>query len=102
MRSNPAMFAAAETTGLLATGIDAFFYAALENFDNWCYYYDDIQYILRNDALRKFVAFDDRSLAEFFLSTKISWDENDEDFWLRCYDLAVQKLNQRKTRGYAY
>lgn len=101
MRSNPAMLAAAGETGLLADGIDRLFYAALSDFDNWCYYASDIKYILENDELRRYVSFQDRCFAESFFSGGSVLKE-DEDLWSKYYDVVEQRLNQRKTRGFAY
>ena len=68
MRTNSAMFAAAENTGLLSAGMDAFFYAALDNAGSWSGYADDIRYVLGNDALCKYVSFSGRYIAECLLA----------------------------------
>lgn len=103
MRINPAMFAAAEKTGLLAEGMDAFFYAALDNAGSWCGYADDIRYVLENDALSKYVSFSDRYNAECLLAGgDMLCDDENEDIWFRVAGAAQKKLDSRKTRGYAY
>lgn len=103
MRTNPAMFAAAERTGLFAEGIDAFCYAALDNAGSWAYYAADIEYLLNSDELRKYVSFSDRYLAECLLSGgDMLCDDENEDLW-SSYACAVSKrLDERATRGYAY
>ena len=103
MRDDPAMFAAAEKTGLLAEGIDKFFYAALDNAGSWAGYSADVQYVLINDALRKYVSFPDQYIAECLLAggEMLCEDEN-EDLWLEVARTADEKLSNRKTRGYAY
>lgn len=103
MRANPAMFAAAERTGLFAEGIDAFCYAALDNAGSWAYYAADIEYLLNSDELRKYVSFSDRYLAECLLSGgDMLCDDENEDLW-SSYACAVSKrLDERATRGYAY
>lgn len=103
MRDNPAMFAAAESTGLFAEGIDAFCYAALDNAGSWSYYAADIEYLLKNDELRKYVSFSDRYLAECLLSGgDMLREDKNEELW-DCYaHAAIKKLDERKARGYAY
>lgn len=103
MRTNSAMFAAAERTGLLAEGLDAFFYAALDNAGSWSGYADDIKYVLENDTLCKYVSFSDRYNAECLLAGgEMLCDDENEDIWLRVARAAQKKLDSRKTRGYAY
>ena len=104
MRTNPAMFAAAEKTGLLAEGIDAFCYAALDNADSWSGYAKDIKYLLGNDELRKYVSFADQYTAECLLAGgEMLCDDENEDLWLDVVRTALRKLKGRKTsRGYAY
>lgn len=103
MRTSPAMFAAAEKTGLLAEGIDAFCYAALDNAGSWSYYIEDIKYLLKRDELRKYVSFSNRYVAECFLSGgDMLCEFENEDLWLRFARAAKKKLDERKTRGYAY
>lgn len=103
VRTNPAMFAAAEKTGLLAEGIDAFFYAALDNAGSWNYYADDIEYLLKNDELRKYVSFSYRYIAECLIAGgAMLCEEDNEDLWIRDARAAENKLDERKTRGYAY
>lgn len=103
MRNDPAMFAAAEKTGLLAEGIDAFCYAALDNAGSWNYYADDVECLLKNDELRKYVSFSDRYLAEGLIAGgAMLCEEENEDLWLHYVRVARKKLDERKTRGYAY
>lgn len=103
MRVNPAMFAAAEATGLFAEGIDAFCYAALDNADSWNYYANDIEYLLKNDELRKYVSFSDRYLAECLIAGgAMLRDVDNEDLWLRYVQTVQKKLSERNRRGYAY
>ena len=103
MRTNPAMFAAAENTGLLSAGMDAFFYAALDNAGSWFGYVDDVRYVLENDALCKYVSFSDRYIAECLLAGgDMLCDYENEDIWFRVAGAAQTKLDSRKTRGYAY
>lgn len=103
MRTNSAMFAAAENTGLLSAGMDAFFYAALDNAGSWSGYADDIRYVLGNDALCKYVSFSDRYIAECLLAGgDMLCDYENEDIWFRVAGAARTKLDSRKTRGYAY
>lgn len=103
MRANPAMFAAAEKTGLIAEGIKKFFYAALDNAGSWAGYSDDVRYVLENDALRKYVSFSDRYCAERLLAGgDILCEVEHEDLWLVVARAANSKLSSRKTRGYAY
>lgn len=101
MRTDDAMFAAAEKTGLIAEGIDAIFQAALDNFDSWSYYAKDIEYILKHAGLHKYVSFSDRYYAEALLAGGELFCE-DEGLWDRCYATVQAKLSSRKTRGYAY
>ena len=103
MRTNPAMFAAAEKTGLLAEGIAAFCYAALDNADNWSGYANDINYLQENDALRKYVSFANQYTAECLLAgSDLLCDDKNEDLWNDVVRATQRKLNGRKTRGYAY
>ena len=103
MRTDPAMFAAAEVTGLLAEGIDAFCHAALDNVDNWDCYSDDIEYLLKNDELRKYVSFSDKYIAEILIAGgAMLRDVDNEDLWLRYVQAAQKKLRERARRGYAY
>lgn len=103
MRTNPAMFAAAEMTGLLAEGINAFCYAALDNAGSWSCCSEDIKYILNEDELRKYVTFSDRYMAECFLTGGAMLCEfENEDLWLRYARAARKKLDERNRRGYAY
>jgi hypothetical protein len=103
MRDNPAMFAAAERTGLLAEGIDAFCDAALDNAESWSCYADDIEYLLTNDELCKYVSFSDRYLAESFLAGgNMLREVENEDVWVRYSRAARKKLDERQTRGNAY
>lgn len=103
MRVNPAMFAAAEATGLLAEGIDDFCHAALDSAESWNYYSDDIECLLKNDELRKYVSFSDRYLAECLIAGgAMLRDVDNEDMWLRYVQAAQKKLSERARRGYAY
>lgn len=103
MRTNPAMFAAAEKTGLLAEGINAFCHAALDNAGSWLCYSEDIKYLLKNEELCKYVSFSYRYEAECFLSGgSMLCEVENEDLWLRYARAAKKKLSERKTRGYAY
>ena len=101
MRTDAAMFAAAEKTGLIAEGVDAIFQAALDNFDSWSYYAEDVEYILKHPGLHKYVSFSDRYYAETLLAGGKLFCE-DEVLWGRCYDTIRAKLSARKSRGYAY
>ena len=103
MREDPAVFAAAEKTGLLAEGINKFLYAALDNAGSWAGYSDDVHYILENEALRKYVSFSDRYCAECLLACgNIICEVEHEDLWLAMARTIKGKLSNRKTRGYAY
>ena len=104
MRTNFAMFAAAEKTGLLAEGVDAFCYAALDNADSWSGCAKDVKYLLENDELRKYVSFADQYTAESLLAGgEMLCDDENEDLWLDVARAAMRKLKGRKTnRGYAY
>lgn len=101
MRTDDAMFTAAERTGLIAEGIDAIFRAALDNCDNWAYYAKDVDFILKHTGLHKHVSFSDRCYAEALLAGGNLFCE-DEDLWLRCCSTIQKKLSARQTRGYAY
>ena len=103
MRTNSAMFAAAEKTGLLAEGIDAFCYAALDNAGSWSGYVKDVKSLLENDELRKYVSFADQYTAESLLAGgDMLCDDENEDIWFRVAGAVQKKLDGRKTRGYAY
>lgn len=103
MRGNPAMFTAAEVTGLLAEGIYAFCNAALDNAGSWSYCFDDIEYLLQNDGLRKYVSFSDRYLAECLIAGgAMLCDPGNEDLWFRYATAAQKKLNERTKSGCAY
>lgn len=103
MRTNPALFAAAEKTGLFAEGIHDLCYAALDNAGNWDYYSDNVEYLLKNDTLCKYISFSDRYLAECLIAggAMLHGVEN-EDLWLRYIRVAKKKLAERARRGYAY
>lgn len=101
LRTDAAMFAAAEKTGLIAEGIDAIFYAALDNCGSWSYLAKDIEYILKHSELNKYVSFSDRYYAEALLAGGELFCEN-EELWDRCYTTVQTKLSARTTRGYAY
>ena len=103
MRTNPALFAAAERTGLFAEGIHDFCYAALDNAGSWNYYADDIEYLLKNDELCKYISFPNRYLAECLIAGGVMLrEEENEDLWLRYVRVAQKKLDERARRGYAY
>lgn len=101
LRTDAAMFAAAEKTGLIAEGIDAIFYAALDNGGSWSYLAKDIEYILKHPELNKYVSFSDRYYAEALLAGGELYCEH-EDLWLQCYRAVQKKMSERQTRGYAY
>lgn len=101
MRTDYAMFVAAEKTGLMAEGIDAIFHAALDNCGSWSYLAKDVEHILKHSELNKHVSFSDRYYAEALLAGGELFCEH-EDLWLQCCRAVQKKLSERQTRGYAY
>ncbi len=91
--------AAAEKTGLIAEGIDAIFFDALNNCGSWSYHYDNIKYILEHEKLRKYVSFSDRYIAEKLLGSGKELCKKD-NLW-HCYIKTLrEKLRERESRGY--
>ena len=101
MRTDYAMFVAAEKTGLIAEGIDAIFHAALDNCGSWSYLAKDIEHILKHSELNKHVSYSDRYCAEALLAGGELYCEH-EDLWVQCYRTVQQKLSERQTRGFTY
>lgn len=92
-------FAAAEKTGLIAEGMDAIFFDALNNCGSWSYHHNNIKFILSHDELRKYVSFSDRYIAERLLEGGEILCEND-DLWMCYVDVVHEELRKRKLRGY--
>lgn len=93
------VFAAAEKTGLLAEGIDAIFFDALNNCGSWSYHYDNVKHILSVPELRKYVSFSDRFVAERLMAAGEMLCEND-DLWYSYSSTIHRKLMDRNSRGF--
>lgn len=92
-------FAAAEKTGLIAKGIDAIFFDALNNCGSWSYHFENVKYILETEELSKYVSFDDRYVAEHLISGgKILCE--DDALWFSYVTAIDKKLCERSSRGY--
>lgn len=101
MRNNEAMFVAAENSGLMAEAMDAYFSLALDNPDNWHYLWEDINHIVNNQHLRRFVRFEPMYIAQKLLSANDVIDDND-DLWYSYAEQLDQKMCERSLRGFSY
>ena len=101
MRKNEAMLVAAEDSGLMAEAIEAYFYQALENSDSWHYLWDDIEYILSNPRLSRYVRFQHRYVAMKLLEANSLIDDNDT-LWYPYAEKLEQKMQNRVLRGFCH
>ena len=95
----PTLYEAAEKTGLIAEGINAIFFDALNNCGSWSYHYDNIKYILEHEKLRKYVSFSDRYIAEKLLGYGEDLCKKD-NLWYSHIKELQEKLREREYRGY--
>lgn len=100
MRENEAMITAAEDSGLMAEAMEAFFYQVLDNSDSWHYMWEDVEIILANPRLSRYVRFEHKYIARKLLAANLLIDDN-EDLWYSCAEKLGEQMRDRKLRGFA-
>lgn len=99
MRSNIAVFTAAEDSGLIADAIPRLFYKALDNYDNWCGMYVGVEYMLTHSLFSRYIPFEYRYCANKLLAANILLLD-DEDLWDECINKLNSHLRDRVLAGY--
>lgn len=100
MRENEAMLTAAEDSGLMAEAMEAFFHQVLDNSDSWHYMWEDVEIILTNPRLSRYVRFEQKYIARKLLAANLLIDDN-EDLWYSCAEKLGEQMRDRKLRGFA-
>ena len=99
MRTNEAIFTAAEDSGLIAEAVPELFCKALDNYDSWCAMDDGISYMMTHPQLLRYVPFEYRYCAEKLLEANALLIDN-EDLWNGYSDKLCSNLNERALTGY--